>query len=131
MSEVKDEPIELVPSIESRIPRKMTSMLNAPKSVSKTKLSIYWTALVTAAGFRAIRFNLEDPGPQVLKPSLFKAGANLHLVEIVDRYATASKDSKEMKTTIDFSKPEFTEPGRIHRVIWRCRAGGDQPINNY
>jgi hypothetical protein len=132
VSKVKDEPIEWAPGLEGYVPRKMTTMLNAPKGVGKTKLSNYWTARVNAAGFRVIRFNLEDPGPQVLKPSLFKAGANLDLVEIVDRYATASKDGKEMKTAIDFSRPEFTEA-----LVEYIESFGDvalvviEPINNY
>jgi hypothetical protein len=60
------------------------------------------------------------------------AGCNLELTEVVDRAALASKDGKQMPTSIDFSQPEFVTAleelvdnfGDVGLVII-------EPINNY
>lgn len=129
-STIKSETWEWV--VTGYLPKGAEVHLFAGKGRGKTKVCNYFNKLANDQGMRVIRFNMEDHEASILKPTLYAAGCNLELTEVVDRAALASKDGKEMPTSIDFSKPEFvdalkefvTKFGDVGLVII-------EPINNY
>jgi hypothetical protein len=109
-SEIKAKPIDwLHPGY---LAKGMYHNLSAPKGTGKTKISDCWTASATTG--RAwpdgqenvhppavvLRFNTEDPAPEVLVPGLVAAGADLSKVEIM---GPATADGKPVP--VDFSSP--------------------------
>jgi hypothetical protein len=83
---------------EGYLPRGMLITVFAPKGRGKTKIMDFFSACATTGcgwpmkaeptgPVAVLRFNLEDPEQQVLRPSLQAAGADLSLVRFVDRTA--------------------------------------------
>jgi hypothetical protein len=118
--------------IPGYLPKGAEVYLFASKGRGKTKVCTHFNKLANDLGMRVIRFNMEDHEETILKPNLYAAGCNLELTEVVDRTALASKDGKQMQTSIDFSKPEC-----VVALEEYINGFGDvalviiEPINNY
>jgi hypothetical protein len=141
MSAIESKPIEWL--YRGYLPRGMVATLFAPKGRGKTMVSNYLTARLTSGkdwddGTKnvlgpqtVLRFNLEDPVQQVLKPELYAAGANLDLVEYVEPEAVVSKDNLSGATRIDLS--DAAHVAALERKIEDSNAALViiEPLNNY
>jgi hypothetical protein len=128
-STIKSETWEWV--VIGYLPKGAEVHLFAGKGRGKTKICNYFNKL-TDQGMRVIRFNMEDHEASILKPTMHAAGCNLELTEVVDRSALASKDGKQMPTSIDFSQPEFV--AALEKLVGKFGDVGlviIEPINNY
>jgi len=129
-STIKSETWEWI--VPGYLPKGAEVHLFAGKGRGKTKVCNYFNKLANDQGLRVIRFNMEDHEASILKPNMHAAGCNLELTEVVDRAALASKDGKQLPTTIDFSQPEF-----VIALEELVKKFGDvglvilEPINNY
>ena len=129
-STIKSEVFDWI--IKGYLPKGAEVHFFAPKGRGKTKICNHWNKLANDQGIRVVRFNMEDHEGAILKPSLYAAGCNLELTEVVDRSALVSKDGVEMQSSIDLSQPEYisaleefiTGFGDVGLVIL-------EPINNY
>src|SRR6266705_3889915 len=84
---------------EGYLPRGMLITIFAPKGRGKTKIVDFLSACATTGkGWpggkdteptTVLRFNMEDPEEQILRPSLQAHGADLNLVRFVERTATS------------------------------------------
>lgn len=120
ISQVKSRPINWL--YRGYLPLGMLVTLFAPKGRGKTKVADYFTAVITSGRYwddgtpntmgpkRVLRFNLEDPAAEVLKPGLFAVGANLENVEYPEAQVVVEKpDGKSVRQAIDLSKPDHIE----------------------
>ena len=129
-STIKSETWEWV--VTGYLPKGAEVHLFAGKGRGKTKVCNYFNKLANDQGMRVIRFDMEDHEASILKPTMYAAGCNLELTEVVDRAALASKDGKQMPTSIDFSKPEFVVA--LEELVKKFGDVGlviIEPINNY
>src|SRR5580704_5480154 len=92
--------------VSGYLPKGAEVHLFAGKGRGKTKVCNYFNKLANDQGMRVIRFNMEDHEGSILKPTMYAAGCNLELTEVVDRAALGTKDGQQMRTSVDFSKPE-------------------------
>jgi hypothetical protein len=129
-STIKSETWEWI--VPGYLPKGAEVHLFAGKGRGKTKVCNYFNKLANDQRLRVIRFNMEDHEASILKPTMYAAGCNLELTEVVDRAALASKDGTQMPTSIDFSKPEFVNA--LEELVNKFDDVGlvvIEPINNY
>ena len=129
-STIKSETWEWI--VAGYLPKGAEVHLFAGKGRGKTKVCNYFNKLANDQGLRVIRFNMEDHEASILKPTMYASGCNLELTEVVDRAALASKDGKQMQTSIDFSQPEFV--AALEELVNKFGDVGlviIEPINNY
>jgi len=129
-STIKSETWEWI--VAGYLPKGAEVHLFAGKGRGKTKVCNYFNKLTNDQGLRVIRFNMEDHEASILKPTMYAAGCNLELTEVVDRAALASKDGKQLPTAIDFSQPEFVTA--LEELVNKFGDVGlviIEPINNY
>jgi hypothetical protein len=129
-STIKSETWEWI--VPGYLPKGAEVHLFAGKGRGKTKVCNYFNKLANDQVLRVIRFNMEDHEASILKPNMYAAGCNLELTEVVDRAALASKDGKQLSTSIDFSQPEFVTA--LEELINKFGDVGlviIEPINNY
>ncbi|MGA2358041.1 MAG: AAA family ATPase [Terriglobales bacterium] len=144
MSEIKSRLINWL--YRRYLPLGMLVTLFAPKGRGKTKVADYLTSVITTGRNwddgtpntlgprRVLRFNLEDPAAEVLKPSLFAAGANLDLIEYPPAHMTLTikPDGQEVMAALDFS-----DPAHVKLLKQKIRTYRDavlviiEPITNY
>jgi hypothetical protein len=99
-STIKSETWEWI--IPGYLPKGAEVHLFAGKGRGKTKVCNYFNKLANDQGLRVIRFNMEDHEASILKPNMHAVGCNLELTEVVDRAALASKDGRQLPTSIEF-----------------------------
>lgn len=126
---------------ERYLPYGMLVTIFAPKGRGKTKIMDFLSACATTGrgwpgGLETeptavLRFNMEDPEEQILRPSLQAAGANLSLVRFMDRTATAQYKVGDAAESVDFSRQEMVEGLKSHIAELKARLVIVEPINNY
>lgn len=99
-STIKAETWEWV--VPGYLPKGAEVHLFAGKGRGKTKVCNYFNKLANDQGLRVIRFNMEDHEASIFKPTMYAAGCNLELTEVVDRAAMASKDGHQSSTSGTF-----------------------------
>jgi hypothetical protein len=117
--------------LKGYLPKNAEVFMFGKKGIGKTKICDWLNAQINAIGKRVIRFNLEDPDAETLKPALYAAGGNLELTQLVDRKAVASKDGKTYPTAIDFSNPAHIAALKTLIREFEAAAVMIEPINNY
>ena len=147
--ELKSQPLTQIRSeainwlYKGYLPKGMLMTLFAPKGRGKTKICDYFTSILTTGRNwddgtpnplgprRVLRFNLEDPVKQVLKPALHAAGANLDNVEYMEPDVVISSDGETSTTRLDLSdashvlavRKKIQETGAALVIV--------EPLNNY
>ena len=129
VSEIKAEKIAWL--LEGLLPKGMLATLFAAKGRGKTKICDWITAEVNKVGGVVLRFNLEDPEAQVLKPGIVAADCVDDLTYVIEREAILTKDGKSLPTGIAFSDPLHVEA--LRRLIKETSAVLVilEPMNNY
>jgi hypothetical protein len=141
LTDITARPIDWL--YEGYLPKGMLVYFFAQKGRGKTKVCDWFTTYISSgrdwpdgtkneAGPRVvIRFNLEDPDEQVLKPCLYIAGANLSNTKLSDATALAICGEQQSDTAVDFTDPAVL--AALTRTIKETNAALVilEPITNY